>query len=71
MSVTLRLPVRAPDAVGLNVTLMVQFPAAATELPQVLVSAKSPFATMLVIVRAALPVFDTVTVCAALLLPTV
>jgi hypothetical protein len=63
--------VRAPDAVGLNVTLMVQFPAAATELPQVLVSAKSPLAAILVIVRAALPVFDSVTVCAALVLPTV
>jgi hypothetical protein len=31
--------VRVPVAVGLNVTLIVQLPPAATELPQVLVSA--------------------------------
>jgi hypothetical protein len=34
--------VRLPLAVGVKVTLMVQLPPAATELPQVLVCAKSP-----------------------------
>jgi hypothetical protein len=71
LSVTLKLPGRVPDAVGVNVTLMVQFSPAARELPQVLFSAKSPLDAMLVIVRAALPVLDSVTVCAALVVPTV
>src|SRR5437588_5051440 len=71
LSVTLKLPVHVPDAVGVNVTLMLQFPPAASEPPHVLVAAKSPLATMLVIVSAALPVFDSVTVCAALVVPTV
>src|SRR5437588_11003734 len=69
--VTLKLPVRVPDAVGVNVTLMLQFPPAASEPPHVLLAAKSPLATMLVIVSAALPVFDGVTVCAAWVFPTV
>ena len=71
LSVTLKLPVRVPDAVGVNVILMLQFPPGASEAPHVLVAAKSPLATMLVIVSAALPVFDSVTVCAALVVPTV
>jgi hypothetical protein len=71
LSLTLKLPVRVPDAVGVNVTLMVQFPPAARELPQLLVSAKSPLAMMLLIVRVALPVLESVTVCAALVVPTV
>jgi hypothetical protein len=71
LSVTLKVPVRVPDAVGVNVTLMVQFPLAAREPPQVLLAAKSPPAAMLVMVRVALPVLDRVTVCAALVVPTV
>jgi hypothetical protein len=60
-----------PDAVGVNVTLMVQLAPAATELPQVLVWAKSPLAETLVRFSEALPVFESVTVCAALVVPTV
>ena len=37
LSVTETVAVRVPVAVGLNVTLIVQLPAAATELPQLLV----------------------------------
>ena len=61
---------RLPLAEGVKVTLMVQLPAAATELPQVLVWAKSPAlvpaSAMLVMLSAALPVLFRVTVCAAL-----
>jgi hypothetical protein len=71
LSVMLRVPVRLPDAVGVNVTLMVQFAPAATELPQVLVWAKSPLAETPVRFSEALPVFASVTVCAALVVPTV
>src|SRR5579863_4918975 len=58
--------VRAPVAVGLNVTLIEQVPLfAATELPQVFVCAKSPLfapvTAMLVIPSAALPVLVSVT----------
>ena len=71
LSVMLRVPVRVPVAVGLKVTLMAQLLPAATELPQVLVWAKSPLAEMLVMDKAALPVLESVTVCAALVGPTV
>lgn len=37
LSFTVSVPLRLPVAVGLNVTLMVQLPRAATEVPQVLV----------------------------------
>src|SRR5256712_666884 len=59
-------PVRVPVAVGVNVTLIAQLPSAATEVPQVLVCAKSPLATMPGTLSAALPVLFSVTVCAAL-----
>ena len=72
LSVMLKVPVRVPDAVGVNVTLIVQLAPAATEPPHVSVSAKSALAAILpVIVRAALPVLDSVTVCAALVVPVV
>jgi len=66
LSVMVTAAPRAPAAVGVNVTLIVQFPLfAATELPHVLVSAKSPLfapvTPMLVMVSAALPVLVTVT----------
>src|SRR5258708_9997162 len=70
LSVMLRVPVRLPDAVGVNVTLMVQFAPAATELPQVLVWAKSPLAETAVRVSEALPVLGSGTDCAALVGPT-
>src|SRR5260370_741630 len=71
LSVMFRVPVRVPEAVGVKVTLMLQLAPAATELPQVLVSAKSPLAEMLVRLSEALPVFESVTDCAALVVPTV
>jgi hypothetical protein len=71
LSVMLKVPVRVPEAVGVKVMLMVQLAPAATELPQLSVSAKSPLGEILVIVRAALPVLDSITVCAALVVPTV
>jgi hypothetical protein len=39
LSVTVIVPVRVPAAVGVNVTLIVQFALAAREVPQVLVCA--------------------------------
>lgn len=70
LSVTLRAALRAPLAVGVNVTLMVQLAPAATLDPQLLVWPKSPALVppiaMLEIVRAVLPVFVRVTLCAAL-----
>ena len=66
--------VRLPLPEGLNVTLIVHFPPAATELLQVLVCAKSlafvPVTVRLLIVNAALPPFVSVTLCAALVAPT-
>src|SRR5207302_682928 len=63
------VPVRAPKAVGVKVTLMVQFPPAAKvvglvgqALAPVLVAAKSPEAANELIVKAAVPVFVSVTV---------
>ena len=69
LSATVSVPVRVPEVVGINVTLMVQLAPAATELPQLLVWAKSPLALMAVILRAALPELLSVTVCGALVVP--
>src|SRR2546429_321086 len=67
------VPVRAPEAVGVKVTLIVQFPLAAKvaglmgqALAPVLVAAKSPEAANELIVKAAAPVFVSVTVIGAL-----
>src|SRR5438034_966192 len=67
------VPVRAPEAVGVKVTLMVQFAPAAKvaglvgqALAPVLVAAKSPEAANELIVKAAVPVFVSVTVIGAL-----
>src|SRR5438270_201369 len=67
------VPVRAPKAVGVKVTLMVQFPPAAKvaglvgqALAPVLVAAKSPEAANELIVKSAAPVFVSVTVIAVL-----
>jgi hypothetical protein len=63
-----------PVTVGSNVTLIVQLPPAATELPQVLVSAKSPglapLSTMLERLKAALPPLVSVAESVALLVLT-
>jgi len=65
--------VRVPLADGLKVTLMVQLAPAATELPQVLLWAKSlaltPETAMLEMFSVALPGLLRVAVCAALALP--
>src|SRR5256884_9407054 len=73
LSVTDSVPVRAPEAVGVKVTLMVQFAPAAKvaglvgqALAPVLVAAKSPEAANELIVKAAVPVFVSVTVIGAL-----
>jgi hypothetical protein len=70
-----RLPERAPLAVGVNVTLITQLPLAATGAPVLQVvllaaTAKSPVAAMLVKVRDAVPLLVTVTALAALVVPT-
>ena len=60
LSVKVTAAVRVPLAAGVKVTLIVQLAPAATELPQLLVWAKSPgfvpVSAMLVTVKAALPV---------------
>lgn len=68
LSVMVTAPVRVPVAVGVNVTLMVQLPLlAATELPQLLLCAKSPLfapvTPMFVMLNVAFPVFVSVTDC--------
>ncbi len=61
LSEMVMLPLRAPPAVGVNVTLIAQLAPAATLAPQLLVCAKSPLAPMLAMLSAAEPVFDSVT----------
>src|SRR5437667_426111 len=70
LSVMVIAPVRVPVAVGVKVTLMAQLAPAATDVPQVLVCMKSPLATMLVTLSAAVPVLVSVTVCTALVVLT-
>jgi hypothetical protein len=57
--------------VGAKVTLIVQLAPALTLLPQVFVSAKSPDEEIFETARATAPVLVRVTVCAALVVPTV
>jgi hypothetical protein len=52
LSLITMLPVCAPRAVGLKVMVIAQRAPAASEVPQVLVSAKLPLGTMLVMLRA-------------------
>src|SRR5207302_5400425 len=66
LSVIVIAPVLVPVAVGVNVTLIVQFAPAPTEVPQVFVCPKSPLGAMLVMPSVALPVFLSVTLCVAL-----
>ena len=61
LSVMVTAPFLNPVPVGLKVTLRVQLAPAPTLEPQVLVWEKSPLALMLVIVRLAFPVFQSVT----------
>jgi hypothetical protein len=69
LSVIVTMPVRVPAAVGVKVTEIVQLPPAATLDPQLLVSAKSPDAVIEVTDRAAVPELVSVTVWAALVMP--
>jgi len=66
--------VRDPAATGVNVTLIVQFVAAARDVPQLLVCVKSegsnPATVMLVRVKVELPVLLKVTLIGLLLEPT-
>ena len=71
LSVMVMAPVLVPVAVGVNVTLMVQLAPAATGVPQVVVWAKSPLGTILVMFSNAVPVFVSVTVRAALVVFTI
>src|ERR1700722_9258969 len=64
LSVIVIVPVWVPVAVGVNVTLIVQFAPAVTEVPQVLVSEYCALGAMLVMPSVPLPVFLSVTVCA-------
>jgi hypothetical protein len=75
-----RVPVRVPPAVGVNVTLTAQLepaaiaPFAAHVVPLEAIAkspALAPAIAIEAIVRFALPLFDMVTVSAALVLPTV
>jgi hypothetical protein len=71
LSTRLIAAVRPPEAEGVKVVLIVQLPFTASELPQVVVSAKSPallpVTAMLVMPKLRLPVFVRVTVCAGVL----
>jgi hypothetical protein len=73
LSVTLSVVVRVPDAVGLNVTLMLQLAPSESMVPQVWVCAKSPafFPPMLILVmfNVAVPLFFSVKVWALLRMP--
>jgi hypothetical protein len=64
-------PVRAPVAVGVNVTVSVQLPPDASVLVQLLVCAKSPVAAPIESGVATAPVFFTVTGWLELVVPTV
>lgn len=63
LSVMLKLPVKAPPASGVKLTLIVQEPLAGTVLPQLFVCAKFPLVAMLATVSARLPVLESVTAC--------
>jgi hypothetical protein len=74
LSAMARLADRDPAAVGMNTTLMLQLPAGARDVPQLLVWLKSPLlppvTAMREIDRAAFPLLVNVTFCAVLELPT-
>lgn len=65
-SVIVRVPVRVPVAVGVKVTLIEQLAPAAREVPHVLDWAYRELAEILVILRATVPRFVSVAICAAL-----
>src|SRR5437868_1608890 len=69
-SVTVSVPVRAPDCEGAKVTLTLQLAPAPRLAGQLLVSAKSPFAEIPLMVSAEPPLLVTVIDFAPLVLPT-
>jgi len=73
LSVTVRVAVRVPEATGEKVTLMLQLVPAASEVPQLSLSANSPLGAILMplIERAVAPVLISLRRCMALLVPTV
>jgi hypothetical protein len=71
LSVIVIKPVLVPVAVGVNVTLIMQLLPPGIPPPQVFVCAKSPLATMLPMLRGALPTLRSVTVCGEVVMPTV
>ena len=58
MSLTVKVPVRAPVAVGVKITLIAQALPAVTELPQLLVWAKSPLMEILEMLSVVVPVHN-------------
>src|SRR6266853_5139902 len=56
LSLSVSPPLRVPKTVGVNVTFIVQYALAPTELPQSLVCAKSPLVVIEFTVRGTLPV---------------
>lgn len=70
LSVIATTPAKVPVVVGEKVTLIMQFAPTATPEPQVFVCEKAPFAVMLAIVSATVPVFVGVTSCGPLVVPT-
>jgi len=73
-SVKLRTALRVPSSVGMNLTLTVQLAPASNEVPQVVALIRKSFGlvpptSMLLIVKAVVPVFSSVTVFAALAVP--
>jgi hypothetical protein len=69
LSVTMTEPDRVPVAVGVKVTLIEQLAPAATVVPQVFVSAKSPLLVIPEIVSGAVPVFESVVLWVGLVVP--
>jgi len=69
LSVTASEPLLLPEAVGVNVTLILQLAPAATLAPQLFIWAKAPVSVIPVIARGAVPVLVRVTACAALVVP--
>ena len=75
LSLTASVAVRVPAAVGVNVMLIAQAaPPGGTDAPQLLVCAKSPLfvpmIAMLEMLRLTFPVFESVTIWEALVVPT-
>ena len=70
LSVTERLPLLVPPAVGLKMTVIVQFAPAMSAPPQLFVCEKSPLTPIVVIVSEDWPELVRVTIWAALVVPT-